>query len=300
MNLPRRSRYAVLVVLLLACGFVVVLYPHRFQKYNSIELYEGNLADIRMDLRKPLDIQAFLGAVPYRKTQNYYYATLPREKYERSLLGGDGDCSNFSFGAAYYLLGRGIDFDIVHFLPADALFSGDGHVALRVPYLYRGRSGAGVLDPAGGGVPLAGGRVLDYPELPASAAMATFVQINNRALPEYAGYYSADYLRTVSIGITPAAAVERYFRFIETIYLPFHKPRLEKMLYDGMALLSGSYYPIYVDKAFFDRIRLEKYMFTGLLAAIRLFLALLLFCVVFDVFATLGRRLFRWTGVVRI
>ena len=44
----------------------------------------------------------------------------------------------------------------------------------------------------------------------------------------------------------PASEVARYFRFLETVYLPLGSERLEKHLYDGLALMLGFYPTIYV------------------------------------------------------
>ncbi len=44
----------------------------------------------------------------------------------------------------------------------------------------------------------------------------------------------------------PADEIARYFRFLETIYVPLGSERLEKHFYDGLALMLGFYPSIYV------------------------------------------------------
>lgn len=58
--------------------------------------------------------------------------------------------------------------------------------------------------------------------------------------------YYEKFLDNVSIGYIPSREIDRYFDFIEHIYFPLGNDRLEKYLYDGLALLVGFLPKIYV------------------------------------------------------
>ncbi|BBO67279.1 hypothetical protein DSCA_12090 [Desulfosarcina alkanivorans] len=148
-------------------------------------------------------------------------------------------------------------------------------MAVRVPYQHNGLEGVGVVDLAGGGVPMVGASIADIDDLTDQKDRISFNLVNERAGDFYRTYYTEEYLDQVYLGFTPASDVIRYFNFIEIVYLSFGSPKLEKMLYDGLALLFGQYYHIYVDDGFLEQFETQILLFKSLLLTIRICLSVL-------------------------
>ena len=286
----RRNYYITLFAVFLACCLIVVSQPNRFQKWNSIKRLDSYQNFRTLASQKKLELEDFVENIHYKNVSDYVYTVHPEKKYKRTILEGFGDCSTMSFGAAYYLLKSNITFELIHFLPPDTLFSGGGHVALRVPYSYKGESRVGIVDLAGGGLPLVNGVFIDIDELETLKFSADFHRINAKASEFYESYYEYDYLKKVYFGFTPGNEVKRYYNFIEMIYFSFGHEKLEKLFYDGLAILFGQYYSIYVDEAFLDSFKVESFFYSFLLYLIRMLIVLGIIIVFFEMFSLIKRK----------
>lgn len=280
----RLKYYLLTMVVFSVCCITVVLQPNRFQKFNSFRsFYEykvpGNLVSINK-----LELESFVKKIPYKNKSEYVYSVYPEGKYEKTIINGYGDCSTMSFGAAYYILKNNIDFELIHFLPIDSLFKGGGHVVLRVPYNYNGESMVGIVDLAGGGLPSDGEKYLDVLDLKVMNPPFSLIRLNEKAPEYYKNYYKSDYLKKVYFGFTPSNEVDTYFKFINKFYISLGNEKVEKLIYDGLAILVGKYYSIYVDNDFIAIFNNEILLFRFMLYFIRVFLLVLPILILIELF----------------
>ena len=105
---------------------------------------------INLDYSNALDVEPLIRSIPDQA--GFSYVVDPSKKYEQSILNGQGDCSNFSFGLSYFLDKNKIDYSIIHFIRVDGELLGAGHVALQTVFEYRGQTYSGVIDLLEGGV----------------------------------------------------------------------------------------------------------------------------------------------------
>jgi hypothetical protein len=280
--MKRRLFYFAYLFLLSSAILIIIVWPNRFQKWNSLRTDpEIKRIPRQLDSENTLDIAHFISSIPYQTNPKFIYSVLPETKFRKTILGGHGDCSNLSFGAAHYLLKQHVDFEIIHFLPPESLFDGDGHVALRVPYRLSNIKQIGVVDLVEGGIPQCSGISIDISELRRCNSPIAILRLTNDK-SSFSQYYGREYLDRIFIGRTPSADVARYFRFIETVHIDVGSEKLQKLIFDGLALLLGFYYPIYVDPNFFKGNWLENAFFAGILWFIRITLVLLSASVLYE------------------
>jgi len=283
--LKNRYKYYLLAIIVFSiCCITVVLQPNRFQKWNSLRSADEYKASRNLVSINKLELESFVKKIPYKNASDYVYWVYPEGKYKRTILDGYGDCSTMSFGASYYLIKNNIDFELIHFLPIDSLFKSGGHVTLRVPYNYNGKSMVGIVDLAGGGLPSDGVKYLDVFDLKVMKPAFSLVRLNEKAPEYYKNYYERDYLKKVYFGFTPRSDVDRYFKFINKFYISFGNERVEKLIYDGLAILVGKYYTIYVDNDFMAKFNNEIILFKIFLYVIRGFLLVLPVCILIELF----------------
>ena len=275
---------------LLVCTFVVLMEPNKFQKFNSLKSKQSFNGERLENADNKLPVESFLSEIPYIEKPYYIYSVTPYQRYQRTILGGTGDCSNFSFGGAYHFINNNIDFELVHFLPPDSLFAGGGHVAIRLPYEFKGRHGLGVIDIAGGGMPLIEGTIADIYHLVDQNESLVFTRINSNAPEYYRNYYTSEYLNQVFLGFTPSSDVIRYFSFVDTVFVGLGSEKLEKMLYDGLALLFGQYYNIYVYDAFIAPFKGQIIFFQIVLFLVRISLILILLLLISEIIYGVRKR----------
>ncbi|MDZ7697242.1 MAG: hypothetical protein U5R49_10075 [Deltaproteobacteria bacterium] len=279
--------YSAYLSLFICSVITIFVWPHRFQKWNSIKPrtdFHGISRQLVPD--KALDVRHFIESIPYQMNAQFIYAVLPETKYRKTIIEGHGDCSNLSFGAAYYLLTQNMDFEIIHFLPPNSFLKGGGHVALRVPYILNdGIKRIGVVDLAEGGIPQCDGTSIDISELGKCSSRISILRLPHDK-SSFSQYYGKEYLNRVFIGRTPSTDVVRYFRFIEAVHIEVGSEKLEKLIFDGLAVLLGFYYPIYVAPDFFRGHKVEHAFFVAILWLIRITLVLLPAGVLYE----LGRR----------
>ena len=125
-------------------------------------------------------------------------------------------------------------------LSVDQFLRGRGHTVIRVHYSHRGEDRVGIVDMIEGGLPTGDGGYLDVDDITSGAiAKFRFEPLNERKDAE-SGYYGS-FLDNVVVGYLPARELHSYNRFIEQVYFPMGNVKLEKYLFDGLAVLVGAY-----------------------------------------------------------
>ncbi len=252
--LRRRWLFLIYLCALTLSLAAVTSRPGAYQKSNAIR---GAAHFPALDRGRPFDVAATIGAIPYQP--GVVGSVLPQQKYLQTIEGGLGNCSQKAFGLAWQLGREGREYQVVHLLPLDSFLDGGGHTLLRTEVTWEGRDAVGVVDMLQGALPLTRGRLVDLPDLVAGPIEEFRFALLNPGGEDSIEYYG-EFLDTAVVGVISTAAIARYFRFLERVYVPLGNERLEKLVFDGLAIVMG-FYPaidvVEVDRLFAGR-RLER------------------------------------------
>ncbi len=239
--MSRRHRLLFAYLGALALALVTVgLQPVAFQKSNAIRavrtLPELGTGDA-------LDVTNIVGAIPYQPGE--VWSVLPAEKYRRTIEEGRGNCSQKTFGLAWWLDREGRPFQVVHLLPLESFLAGGGHTLLRARVDWRDQEQTALVDLRQGALPMSGDRPIDITDLAAGPIDGFHFELLNPGGADSTVYFGA-FLDSAVVGVIPDPEIDRYFRFLEAVYRPLGNQRIEKLIYDGLALLLGYYPTIHV------------------------------------------------------
>ncbi|QOJ32008.1 MAG: hypothetical protein HRU81_07825 [Gammaproteobacteria bacterium] len=227
-----------------------LMHPVAFQWSNVITA--GTVTDLGTAQHRFLDVRTALGKIPYNSTAQVF-AINPPDRYQRTIIEGNGNCSNFVNGLAYQLIHDGVSFQIAHFLHIEDFLRGVGHSALNVPYEIDGQHHIGIVDVAEGGIPMMKSRNLTLADLAAGGLHdVTIEPLNSRQ--DRASPYYGPFLDGSILGIMDGAATARYFRFLERIYVPLGGRKLETYMYRGLAIVFALYPPVVVTAADYEKL----------------------------------------------
>jgi hypothetical protein len=176
------------------------------------------------------------------------YDVLPERKHRRTVVEGFGNCSNLVFGMAFALRQRGADYEIVHFLPRETFLDGDGHTVIRTRFPLDAGAAVGLVDVVGRALPMSGGQPLDVAGLGRGEIADLAFHPLGAHDPRWERFYAADFQRGVLVGRIEARSVDRYYRFLEASYVDLGlPPQLEKLIWDGAAVVLGFYPQVHVE-----------------------------------------------------
>jgi hypothetical protein len=252
--------------------------PISFQKLNSIvELsIENNLV-----VEKSFDVERLISGIPYKTESSSIPYSLPSDRFNQSILDGTGNCADFSFGAAFWLRSKEIDYEVLHFLPINNFLEGQGHTIVRSSFELDGTKEVGLIDFLYGGLITNNDRTLDVTDITAIVSQGNPDKIAIRSLSTYHNDESLEIavdlsLKKYVVGRLLGDDINRYFSFVEFIHFKFGHRYLEKLFVDGVALLMGVYPKIYVDpnENLLSGLQYKKFIYSTCLWALRL-LALL-------------------------
>lgn len=247
------KRIIVIQCLLLAVvsGYIF-MNPVAFLKSNTIR--PASLQEmITLNNQQGVDIAPLVAKIPYKG--GHIYTVEPQQRFNEMMRNGTGNCSNKSYGLAYYLSQRNINYNIVHLLIPDKFLDGKGHVVVNTTYYLSGKLYDGIVDMTEGGLPSYDRKYVDINDMLNGNIDQTGFQIAtlNQKVNNRSKYYG-DFLTEAVIGITPASEVNAHFTLIKAIYVPLGSKKIEKFLYDGLALIAGVHPSIYVLPNEFERL----------------------------------------------
>ncbi len=225
-------------------GLFVIQNPVAFQKSVVVQPVDFDTLETSYD-RNNFDVRAILEAVPYQSTAMVYEVE-PEAKYIKTIEQGYGNCSNMTFGLAYYLSRQQQQYMIVHLMPIDGFLQGEGHTVVNTSYMLDGKRYSGIVDVLGGGLPRNNGAFVELADLRAGNMQNVSLLTLNPRKGEGSPFYG-EFLDTSVVGVIFSEDVESYFDFIGSIYIPLGSRKLEKYIYDGIAILFGKYPAVYVD-----------------------------------------------------
>ena len=196
-----------------------------------------------LKLAPGFDPKPIVGAIPFAGGR--IYEADPRKKYEMAILEGRGNCSNLSFGMAYRLLQEDHDFRIVLLLqPPLSRNASMGHTVLQTAMELGGKTENGLLDLQEHGVLFVDGRPARVRQIRAHGFDGLRVERIANPPERKVSFY--DRTRSeVAVGLITQEECLRYYAFLSRIYVPLGSRKLEKYLYEGIALLLGQSPSIY-------------------------------------------------------
>ncbi len=231
------------LLLAVVAGYIF-MNPVAFLKSNTIR--PASLQQmITLNNQQGVDIAPLVAKIPYKG--GLIYTVEPQQRFNEMMRNGSGNCSNKSYGLAYYLGQRNINYNIVHLLIPDKFLDGKGHVVVNTTYYLSGKLYDGIVDMTEGGLPSYDRKYVDINDMLNGNIDQTDFQIAtlNQKVNNRSKYYG-DFLTEAVIGITPASEVNAHFALIKAIYMPLGSKKIEKFIYDGLALIAGIHPSIYV------------------------------------------------------
>ncbi len=240
MMLARRTAIAGYLVLVALSLGAVMRAPVAVQKINAM-VPAQDFAPIYGE--ESLDVADVVGAIPNRPDP--VWAVEPSRKYQKTIVEGFGNCSQKTFGFAYLLDRSGLDYQVIHLLPRDRFLIGGGHTVMRMRYRYQGIERVGIVDLLEAALPVSASGYADIDTLVAGPLVDFRFELLNSETDGVSDYYG-DFLEDAVLAYIPADEIARYFRFLEAVYVPLGSERLEKHVYDGLALMLGFYPSIFV------------------------------------------------------
>ena len=240
----------------LLCGLVVfslsvvgysIYFMNNIRHFSKSVTVESTLDFenlITLEQSNALDIEPLVRSIPYK--MGFSYIVDPSKKYERAILNGVGDCSNFSFGLAYLLEKKEIDYSIIHFIRVDGGLIGPGHVSLQTVYEYKGKRYSGVIDLLEGGIPSKEQAFLKFEDLTHEGVKNFTITSLNDSHDQFSMYYQDDFLSNSIVGAMISEEVESYFVFLDKYYIDLGNEKIEKYVFDLAAIIFGKYPKIYV------------------------------------------------------
>lgn len=261
------------MAIMLSLAGVFFVGPVAFQKANLIKIDDGSYSTAQSD-EELFDVASFLSSIPYQDKPQMIWDVLPENKYRKAIIEGGGNCSNLVFGAAHYLIDNEVDFSIVHLMPKSSFLRGGGHTVLELGYAINGAEKVALVDILEAGLPIdAEGNALRLEDLLLSQdGMVEYDLIRlNRAKSGPSRYWNDAFISSATPGWISGNEVRDYFRFIDFLYFNFGSARLEKYLFDGLALLVGKLPTIYVtDTGFSDLFSYDRNNVTLVISRISL------------------------------
>ncbi len=246
------------ILFLIIALIAAVLKPVGLQKCNAVIPETSDDHQFIPATITALDVKKVFSSIPYKPAHEVkmVYSVMPAEKYRKTILEGDGNCSNQVFGLAYFLIKNKIDYQIIHIMPCDSFLKGEGHTVINTLFRFDGKDHIGIVDVLEKGIPGTEGRILTRKDLMQGAIHKfSLVPLNNNE--DNKSPYYGNVLNNAVVGYIQADEVARYFSFIESVYLPLGSEKAEKYIYDGLSILLGCYPHIFVSKSDYKRLFLN-------------------------------------------
>jgi len=256
-----------LVIILITSLFLIAYTPISLQKtltikpINNQELviqknrYEENINEF--------NVEHFISSIPYNSTETTF-SVLPKDRFEESIINGNGNCSNLIFGAAYYFLENQMDFYAIHLLPLDNFLDGYGHTVLYMNFrLNDSDIQEGIVDIFEASIPTVQGLPIDIDELITSRGNIELYTINSLNRERF-NYFRQSYLEDKVLGSVNSEEIQRYFNFLENIYISLGNEELEKLVYDSLAIIFGYFPNTIVTKTDFNQLFHGKWLIVTL------------------------------------
>jgi hypothetical protein len=244
------TKSSLLVLFLLTVTFLgsciyFANHPIYLVKSATIKPTENFKELITLHNKNKLEISPILSNIPYRN--DYISTILPRKRYYKTIIDGHGDCSNLTYGLAYYLNKHEYQYIIIHFLTIDE-FLDNGHVTLQTTYTHNNITFTGIIDILEGGLPTDDKGHINIQQLLDGNHNSISIYPLSPLKDNLSKYYSYEYLDNSVIGVMVSKDVINYFNFIDSIYIPLMNEKFEQYFYLTFSLLANKIPAIYLSK----------------------------------------------------
>ena len=193
-------------------------------------------------------------SIPYLSNSGMVYEINPKEKLKKTIVEGDGNCSNLSFGSSIYSLYNKKKSVPIKLFTNDEGFLKGGHTVQLVGLKKKNI----IVDFLEGGVPLKCGQPFDLKGLFDLGECELGFKVISPIKDKENFYFTEKKLNNYIIGIHSQLEVDRYHKFIERIYFPLFNKKLEKIFFDSISIVSGFYPKTYVKSVQWKRLFEDK------------------------------------------
>jgi hypothetical protein len=246
-----RAVLALLLVVVAGVVYFVATEPVGYQKLMSLRV--GSVPEPDWAAQEaPFDADRVIGSIPYRGS-SMLALVLPADLYAATILEGLGNCANKVRGLSYYLEQRDLQFQRIDLLPVDGYLRGSGHVLIRTRYLHNGTDRIGLIDVLDGGIPSRSGIPLDLAELREAPPFTVSITPLNARCDRQSDYYGT-FLDSVVVATAESKEIRGFFRWLESVYVPFGNPRVERVVYNATAIVLMRFPSSYVSQEDYDKL----------------------------------------------
>ena len=236
------------ISLLLFGYFVAISDPQALQKSYAIRFADPpSSSSGDPSGEAAVDVPSLIRSIPYNDGGTFYEVR-SQDRIEMALRAGLGNCSNRVFGLAAYLSSIGKPYEIIHIMPLGSFLRGSGHTVIQLRYSFQGDDREKIVDVDAGGILVSDSRMVDFSLLSEMVAREGNV-VSSIQLSNHRGFRPelyTDMLRGSVLGRVTSDEVGAYFRFVDFAYVRLGSPELERLVYNGLALVFGYYPWIYV------------------------------------------------------
>ena len=209
-------------------------------KIDKIKLFNNSYNSYSIN-----EISNQIKSIPYQLNNKMVYAINPKEKLKKTIVEGDGNCSNLSFGSSIYSLYNKKKSVPIKLFTNEGFLKGSGHTVQLMSLQKKNI----IVDFLEGGLPLKCGKPFQLKGLYDQGECELGFKVISPIKDKENFYFTEKKLNNYIIGIHSQLEVDRYHKFIERIYFPLFNKKLEKIFFDSVSLVSGFYPKVYVQSA---------------------------------------------------
>ncbi len=206
-------------------------------KIDKIKLFNKSYDNYSIN-----EISNQIKSIPYLANSKMVYEINPKEKLKKTIIEGDGNCSNLSFGSSIYSLYNKKKSVPIKLFTNEGFLKGSGHTVQLIGLKNKNI----IVDYLEGGIPFKCGKHFDLKGLYDRGECELGFKVISPIKDKENFYFTEEKLNEYFIGIHSQLEVDRYHKFIERIYFPLFNKKLEKIFFDSISLVSGFYPKAYV------------------------------------------------------
>jgi len=196
-------------------------------------------------------------SIPYQKASGVY-SIYPREKLKKTIIEGNGNCSNLSFGSSIYSMYNRKKSVPIKLFTHEGFLKGSGHT---VQLIGLEKDNNIIVDFLEGGIPLKCGNPIDLKKLFDKDNCQLGFKVISTFKDDFNPFFTKKEFVKYTIGINSQIEIDRYHKFLERIYFPLFNQKFEKIFFDSISLITGFYPKTYINKNGWDNLfKNKKYL----------------------------------------
>lgn len=196
-------------------------------------------------------------SIPYKKGRGVY-SIYPREKLKKTIIEGNGNCSNLSFGSSIYSMYNRKKSVPIKLFTNEGFLKGSGHT---VQLIGLEKDNNIIVDFLEGGIPLKCGNPIDLKKLFDKDNCQLGFKVISTFKDDFNSYFTEKEFIKYTIGLHSQIEIDRYHKFLEAIYFPLFNQKFEKIFFDSISLITGFYPKTYINKNGWDTLfKNKKYL----------------------------------------